>query len=603
MDLTESAVSFIKNRCVGLGYDSAVDAKEKEEGIYLGKSLKAGQVPYSMEMDTNRLCLENAMIRFLKSGAAKDAFDVYFCYMEMFIGEYGKTRRIIEQLSEYENNGSSLLMKHRDHYSHSVYVFALGLAIFETNSQYRKIYAAEYGIEDSDSPKAAHHFLKYWGLSSLFHDIGYPFEIPFEQVAAYFEVDKEKREERPYLAYHGLSAYIGDSVKIFAENITKKLGETYKFDYEQMRNIINDKPHHPENFNHFMDHAYFSASVIYKRLYEETGRQMEQADKDALCAILMHNSLYKFGIADYKSEGNIPFEAKLMPLAYLLMLCDELQCWDRTAYGRNSRTEIHPMDCHFEFGDGSIQATYVYDASQRYKESNLKKKAPGKPAFDEDIASIVNTNFVGLESSISWEENIQSKKHTYLSDSSFLSLYNFAVALNGRWLLMEEWEQAQANGTSREYLEDKMDFLMESFEKLSLEYKLSNINQAKNFDYYLNEIGAFYTDRPVDFPLLETFSEKDCKKIGPLEHGRWVEEHMEMGWKYGDYKGDERELRRMHRDMISDELLIHGELTKEACDLHYKMLNKEEQDKDVKPMNAMLDLLNIFDGVRVYRLK
>ncbi len=30
---------------------------------------------------------------------------------------------MIELLSEYEANGSGLLMKHRDHYSHSVYVF------------------------------------------------------------------------------------------------------------------------------------------------------------------------------------------------------------------------------------------------------------------------------------------------------------------------------------------------------------------------------------------------------------------------------------------------------------------------------------------------
>lgn len=66
---------------------------------------------------------------------------------------------------------------------------------------------------------------------------------------------------------------------------------------------------------------------------------------------------------------------------------------------------------------------------------------------------------------------------------------------------------------------------------------------------------------------------------------------------------DERELKRMHRDMIDDSFLVKGQLTQEGYALHYKMLNKEEQDKDVKPMNAMLDLLNIFDGVRVYRLK
>ena len=43
-------------------------------------------------------------------------------------------------LSEYESNGSSLLMKHRDHYSHSVFVFALGLAIYETNAHFRRAF-------------------------------------------------------------------------------------------------------------------------------------------------------------------------------------------------------------------------------------------------------------------------------------------------------------------------------------------------------------------------------------------------------------------------------------------------------------------------------
>ena len=93
-----------------------------------------------MQMDIDRLCFENAIERFLKSGKKEDAFDVYFCYLEMFVGNYEKTRRMIELLSEFEANGSGLLMKHRDHYSHSVYVFILGLAIYQSNKIYRTAY-------------------------------------------------------------------------------------------------------------------------------------------------------------------------------------------------------------------------------------------------------------------------------------------------------------------------------------------------------------------------------------------------------------------------------------------------------------------------------
>ncbi|MCQ2530163.1 MAG: hypothetical protein MJ086_02770 [Lachnospiraceae bacterium] len=602
--LTDAAAKFVHERCEGLRYDEKKTAEEIKNGIYLGKSIKENQIPYNMQMDTDRLCLEVSLKHFLASGTAKDAFDVYFCFIEMFIGEYGKSRTLVELLSEFESNGSSLLMKHRDHYSHSVYVFALGLAIFETNKKYRDIYADFYKLEQGgDSPEAAHHFLRYWGLTSLFHDIGYPLELPFEQAVSYFEVNKENRSERPYLAYHSVKAYSGAANEILAKNISDHLGKTYNFDYDYILDVIIRKPRYPEDFNYFMDHAYFSAIVLFKKLYEEMKYELTEADIDALSSIILHNSMYKFCVAHYKEDGNIPLKAELLPLGYMLMLCDELQCWDRTAYGRNSRAELQPMDCSFEFAESEIKATYIYDESQRYKEKNLKNKAPGKPAFDEDIASIVFTEMVGLASEIEWKPRTQGRKHTYLSSSNFMSLYNFAVALNGRWNLGEDWKQALEEGNANDFLTEKTEEFQTMFEDLSLEYKLSNINQAKTFDEYLNAIGAFYTDKEVDYEELTEFTEAECRKIGPMEHERWLKEHLEMGWKYGDLSGDERERQRRHKDMISEEFLVDGKLLPEAAKLHYIMLDKEEQDKDVQPMNAMLSLLNIYDGVRLYRMK
>lgn len=603
LTLPEAVTAFIHNRCAKLGHDSEKTALENQAGIYLGKSLQENQVPYNTQMDTDRLCLEIALKRFLASGSAKDAFDVYFCFLEIFMGGYGKSRTVVELLSEFENNGSSLLMKHRDHYSHSVYVFALGLAIFETNADFRKLYSTFYNLDTcKDSPEPAHHFIKYWGITALFHDIGYPLELPFEQAASYFEVNSENRSQRPFLAYHALDDYVGDIREALAENIAKCLGETYHFDAEYILDVINRKPSHPEQFNYFMDHAYFSAVILYRRVYKELGIEIHNADLDALSSIMLHNSMYKFSIAHYKDAGNIPLKAECMPLAYMLMLCDELQCWDRTAYGRNSRTEIQPMDCHFDFSGGAIKAAYVYDESQHYKENLLKNKAPGKQAFDSDIASIVDTGLVALQSSIIWEARNPGRKQTYLSDSNFLNLYKFAVALNGRWMLGDEWKQAKEDGKSVEFLTANNDLFESAFEKMSLEYKLSNINQAKSFDKYLNCIGAFYTDREVDFDELTAFSVEQCLVIGPLEHERWLKEHIDMGWKRGNADSGERELKRIHKDMLDDSLLVNGELTPEAASLHYKMLDMTERDKDVEPMNAMLELLKIYDGVRIYSL-
>ena len=47
----------------------------------------------------------------MKTGKKEDAFDIYFCYLEMFVGDYYNIRRMIELLSEYEANAIKELLK------------------------------------------------------------------------------------------------------------------------------------------------------------------------------------------------------------------------------------------------------------------------------------------------------------------------------------------------------------------------------------------------------------------------------------------------------------------------------------------------------------
>ena len=49
--LKAMALAFLHTRCEGLGF-------REEENNYLGTSLTPGQIPYNMQMDINRLCLE-----------------------------------------------------------------------------------------------------------------------------------------------------------------------------------------------------------------------------------------------------------------------------------------------------------------------------------------------------------------------------------------------------------------------------------------------------------------------------------------------------------------------------------------------------------------
>ena len=615
-DLCSAVLSFVHDRCTDLRFDAKISARELKSGILEGVSIKKGQIPYNMQMDIDRLCLERAVERFLKSGVTEDAFDVYFCYLEMFIGSYGNSRRMIELLSEFEINSSAVLMKHRDHYSHSVYVFLLGLAIYETNEIYRDAYAKEYGLENEQ--KAAHHFLKYWGLAALFHDIGYPFELPFEQVCSYFEVGGKKRKNMPFISYNAMDGYtilsdqdkeilkevyghcdFSDTNQLFAHEIASKLGAEYEKEEYEIYEILRTKSTNPDKYNYFMDHAYFSATILLKELLGvlEGEYAFTKEHIDAIVAILLHNSLYKFSITDINDASkNKPFHMKTDPLAYLLMLCDELQCWDRASYGRNSKTEFHPMGCEFSFRKNGIQAIYLYDEAEidkvekfedAYKAySGDEKNAPMLKAYSrmvhenkflKDIQNIVDLTVLKLEIEIRLQAANYTRKNAHLSNSTYMHLYDFAVALNAQYNALDEDDEV----------------MMQSFEQLSLEYKLSNILQAKEFEKHLDSIGYFYTDQAVAFEMVNEFSDSDLVTLGVREHARWENEKRNMCWLPA---GEVSEI-------VKDKVL--REQTRMHCDLNVRFINLplEEQIKDMKPLNTMLKKLKEFDGIRIYRLK
>ena len=310
------------------------------------------------------------------------------------------------------------------------------------------------------------------------------------------------------------------------------------------------------------------------------------------------------------------------PLAFLLMLCDELQCWDRTAYGRNSRSELHPMAVDFDFSGNAIHAIYYYDLEEQDKIDMFRKAykewerngergdAPRLKAYSDmaekeqrfttDIEKIVDTTDIPLHVVPDTRRNDRTNKHVFLSSSNFMHLYDFAVALHGRY---------KSEDTPVRELE-------EYFEVLSLEYQLSTLNRAKNFSRYLNAIDCFYTDRPVDYDMVTEFTPEQAAVFAPMEHERWVREHISMAWRRGNlYEtaalpdealrryGDEKVARKALREQLRmHALTMDGDPEEGEIFAHFEALPEVEKGKDSEPFNSMLKLVKKFDGLRIYKL-
>ena len=178
-----------------------------------------------------------------------------------------------------------------------------------------------------------------------------------------------------------------------------------------------------------------------------------------------------------------------------------------------------------------------------------------------------------------------------------MHLYDFAVILSGR----KRYNILDADNDSKIRAEMEADF-----ETKSLEYKLIDIERVKKFAAYLDAIDCFYTDRPVAYPPLKDFTDKDMDIIGPMEHERWLWIHHIMGWKYDDQytrfdKAQQpfiREQTRTHKLMLRD-----GDYSREKIVEHYDQLPQSEKDKDTEPMNKLSELLSMLDGVKFYKTK
>lgn len=539
------------------------------------------------------ICFKKSLEKFLSTGSKEDAFTVYFGFSEIFklFGKgYDNTQKLLEMLSDHEHHSGELLSKHRDHYSHSVYVFALGLAIYANDKTYCTAFNSFYDCNKGEN--AALKFLYLWGMTSLFHDIGYPFQLAHEQIKNYSEEIWGKGNPlNPYVSFGNFSSFtaIPDQTakclqtslntknkltsldELFAYGL--KLRENYdeKLVVEKLRKRVEIQPT-------FMDHGYFSAVILTKQLLAQPDFLLDNGRLDVLTAILLHNNFNKYDAPDAH-----PIALDEHPLSYLLILCDELQNWDRLAYGKVSKRDPIAWDVTFEIRDNLISAEYLFDCCTITDENNKKRLNKSfaeiqDGIFIEKIKKYINTT---LELTAEAKEIKKNKKTSlYASDNNFINLCDFAKAIHISYL---------------DYCKElDADRINESFENLPLEFKVSNIEQAKSYAYKLELINCFYSSKDLDYPVVEDFKSPiigttGSDNLGFLcreEHVRWVREKLNMGWEYGtEYDSTkERNAKKIHKDIVP-----------------FEELNEAEQKKDEIMINNIIPLLKKFgNNIRIY---
>lgn len=329
----------------------------------------------------NRNCYKknifNSILTFIDTPSSDTAFSVYENFLKAYwIGiqnERNPFIELLEKMKVYEENAGKLIRKQRDHYMHSVNVFILGICIFEVSHNFRnsfsniimnkEIYPNSYDTKNEE-------FFYRWGIASLFHDTAYPLEISMKQVKKYIEfiscypTNELLSNINPKLILDGINKFNElpqlrpkeEYEKEFIENypeynkqklvnsieiLSNSISKSFEVEYEKIKAELYNFEANMQRSG-FIDHGYYSALVImrwYYYLIQKTNWNPAYfyfPIVDVASAILLHN-YYKFGL---QKE---PFNLNAMrviqhPIAYLLIVCDELQEWNRPGFGEENES-------------------------------------------------------------------------------------------------------------------------------------------------------------------------------------------------------------------------------------------------------------------------
>ena len=571
---------------------------------------------------------------FLENENAYNAYEIYQTFFMIYqITSENKSEKVTETsivnepnilldlvkiMKKYEENTGDLIEKQRDHFIHSINVFLLGLAIYAQNKNYREafhsyVYNSPYEKFYRNDGEISHEeFLYRWGVASLFHDIGYPVEIIGKQLNKFIN-DGIKSISSSYDADTAIDFKdfneFNTIVKIdpnFADEFTSNYPKAKFLNLFKPTDImaqkiatdfpmvdVNEVARHLDDFvnimgdNGFIDHGFFSAILVlnsYGYLIQKYAKNHDfffYPIVDSATAILLHN--YYRNVLMKKPFNLSALNPRDSPLAYLLILCDELQEWNRQPFGIKDKKRSHVNDLGLVIDDTRLEVDYIVKSGamglgfSEDKEELLKNVLSIPSIFRRGL--LIYTD-VQHENSI-MREIIKSEIQA--PDTLLRNVEKLALQVHQQYIdtTVSQYKEKLANGELDDITKENYESLTE-FENLSPHLKLANIRQARSIPKKLNLIGCELANLSDKREAITEFSEEEVLDLAIYEHDEWCKEKIGQGWTYGEVRDDE--------NLIHDYLVDWDDLTPEV------------QQYDIDPILNIPSLVSSI-GLKIVRSK
>ena len=525
---------------------------------------------------------------------------------------------LVKIMKKYEENTGELIEKQRDHFIHSVNVFLLGLAIYSQNKGFRfkfrqyvlnSPYEKYYRIDGEFSHE---EFLYRWGIAALFHDIGYPVEIIGKQLKKFIN-DGIKSISSSYGADTAIDfkdfnefntiikkdPYFADKyTEIYPQakflNLFKPtdiMAHKISTDFDSVD--INQVAKHLDSFvdimgeNGFIDHGFFSSIIVlnsYAYLIQKYAKNNDfffYPIVDSATAILLHN--YYRNVLQKKPFGLKALHPSQSPLAFLLILCDELQEWNRRPFGIKDKERSHVNELNLRIDDNGMDVFYI-----------VKNGSIGL-GFSEDKEELLK-NVLSLRSifklglriltDVKQDEIIRVSSYSDTRAPNILlrNVESLAIEIHNQYrqTTVTQYEEKLANG---EEIDDKLQETYENlstFDDLTPQLKIANIRQARSIPTKLNIIGCELADKSDEREAIHEFSDDEILDLAMYEHDEWCAEKIGTGWVYGEEKDIE--------NLVTPYLVP------------WEDLSPEIQQYDIDPVKNMPHLMDSI-GLKIVRTK